>query len=107
MTRDARVLKFESVVLRVMLSPSTMTDPQLPLCRFTRFGTFIAAIRSPSGFPEIDSPLMNRAAVNAEATVVSSLTVTDFGNSVPKTASSAMASLGPLPAFGVPPLATR
>ena len=52
---------------------------------------------------------MNRAAVNAEATVVSSLTVTVFGNDVPRTAISAMASLGPLSAaaFGVPPLATR
>jgi hypothetical protein len=31
----------------------------------------IASGDHPSGFPEIDSPLMNRAAVNAEATVVS------------------------------------
>jgi hypothetical protein len=86
-----------------------MTDPQLPLCGFTRFGTFIAAIRSPSGFPEMDSPRMNRAAVKAEATVVNSFTVADSGNFVPSTASSAMASLGPLaPAvLGVPPRATR
>jgi hypothetical protein len=31
----------------------------------TRLGTFPAAIRNPSGSPEIDSPLMKRAAVNA------------------------------------------
>ena len=52
---------------------------------------------------------MNRAAVNAEATVVSSFTVTVFGTYVPSRAINAMASLGPLPAaaFGVPPLAIR
>ena len=40
------------------------------------------------------SPLMNRAAVNVEATVVSSLIVTFFGNEVPNTDISATASFG-------------
>ncbi len=39
---------------------------------------------------------MNRAAVNVEATVVSSFTVTVLGSEVPSTAIRAMASLGPL-----------
>ena len=77
---EASVFRFASVVFWVMLSGSRSTLPHLPVAGSTRFGTFPAAIRSPSGFPEIDSPLMNRAAVNAEATVVSSLTVTVFGN---------------------------
>ena len=37
-------------------------------------------MRRPRGLPEIDSPFMNRAAVNAEATIVSSLIVTVLGN---------------------------
>ena len=43
----------------------------------------------PSGFPEIDSPLINRAEVNAEATVVISLTTTFPGGLVPRTDSMA------------------
>ena len=106
---EPSVFRFASVVVWVLLSGSRSTLPHLPVAGSTRFGAFPAAIRSPSGFPEIDSPLMNRAAVNAEATVVSSLTVTFFGNVVPSSVISAMASLGPLSAaaFGVPPLATR
>ena len=52
--------------------------------------------------------MMNRAAVNADATVVSSFTVTVLGGVEPSTANSAMASLAPLLAavLGVPPLAT-
>ena len=50
---------------------------------------------------------MKRAAVNVEATVVSSSIVTDFGNDVPSSVISAMASLGAFPgALGVPPCAT-
>ena len=55
------------------------------------------------------SPLMNRALVNAEATVVSSLIVTLAGGLLPTTASSAMAGLSPpaLLALATPPFATR
>jgi hypothetical protein len=106
---EPSVFKFASVVVWVLLSGSRITLPQAPVPGSTRFGTFPAAIRSPSGFPEIASPLMNRAAVNVEATLVSSLTVTVFGNSVPNTAIRAMVSLGLLStaAFAVPPLATK
>ena len=50
-------------------------------------------MRNPSGLPEIASPLMNRALVNADATVVSSLIVTLAGGLLPTTNSSAMAGL--------------
>jgi hypothetical protein len=91
------------------VQPSTIVWPQLPVRRSTKFGTFIAAILSPSGLPEIDSPWINRAAVNAEATVVNSSIVTLLGGLLPITESSAMAGLLPLPlrAAGSPPLATR
>src|SRR5262245_29672311 len=75
---DPRVFKLARVVVWVLLYGSTSTLPQPPVTGSTRLGTFPAAIRRPSGFPEIDPPLMNRAAVNVEATVVSSLTVTVF-----------------------------
>jgi hypothetical protein len=106
---EPSVSKFASVVVQVLLPGSTITLPQPPVSRSTRLGVFPAAIFSPSGFPEMVSPLMNRAAVNVEATVVSSLTVTVFGNWAPNTAIKARASLGLLSAaaFGMPPLATK
>ena len=106
---EPSVFKFASVVVWVLLSGSRSTLPHPPVTGSTRFGTFPAAIRSPSGLPEIASPLMKRAAVNAEATVVSSLTVTVFGSVVPSTVISAIAGLLPpaLLADGMPPLATR
>src|SRR6266536_3562506 len=76
------------VVVWVRLIGSRITFPHLPVAGSTRFGTFPAAIRSPRGFPEIDSPLMNRAAANVEATVVNSLTVTAFGKRFPTTPST-------------------
>ena len=85
--REPSVFKFASVVVWVLLIGSRITLPHPPVSRSTKFGTFPAAIRSPRGFPEIDSPSMNRAAVKAEATVVSSLTMTLLGYS-PPTASS-------------------
>src|SRR6266436_4551386 len=106
---EPSVFRFAIVVVWVRLIGSRITLPHLPVVGSTRFGTFPAAIRSPSGFPEIASPLMNRAAVNVEATVVSSLTVTVFGNEVPSNAINAIAGLSPLvlAAAGWPPLATR
>ena len=106
---EPSVSKFAIVVVIELLIGSSSTLPHPPVTGSTRFGTFPAAIRSPSGLPEIDSPLMNRAAVNAEATVVSSLTVTVLGSVVPSSAIRATASLGPLSAaaFRVPPLAIR
>src|SRR5262245_13672332 len=38
-----------------VFSPSTIVSPQLPVRRSTKFGTFIAAMRSPSALPEIAS----------------------------------------------------
>ena len=101
--------KFASVVVQVLLPGSTITLPQPPVAKSTRFGTFPAAIFRPSGFPEIDPPLMNRAAVNADATVVSSLMVTLAGGLLSNTASKTRAGLSPpvLLALGAPPLATR
>src|SRR5262249_10450315 len=93
---EPSVFRFASVVVWVLLSGSRSTLPGPPVTGPTRLGVFPAAIRRPSGFPEIDPPLMNCATVNADATVVSSLTVADFGNFVPRPASSARASLGPL-----------
>ena len=104
---EPSVFKFASVVVWVLLIGSRITLPNPPVARSTKFGTFPAAIRSPSRSPEIDSPLMSRAAQNDEATVVSSLIVTLSGNFVPSSVIRAIASLGPLPepALGVPPLA--
>jgi hypothetical protein len=85
---DARVLKVASVVLRLLLSGSMITLPQPPVCRFTKFGTFIAAIRRPSGFPEMAPSFINCAAVNAEATVVNSSTVTVPAGVEPSSVSS-------------------
>jgi hypothetical protein len=95
------------VVVIELLSGSRSTSPQLPVTGSIRFGVFPAAIRNPSGFPDIDSPLRNRAAVKAEATVVSSFTVTVVGGEAPSSASSATASLLFVAAFSVPPFATR
>src|SRR5215472_9944010 len=67
--REPSVFRFVSAVVHVLLPGSTMTLPHPPVSGSTRLGEFPAAIRSPSRFPEIASPLMNRAAVNVEATV--------------------------------------
>jgi len=72
----------------------------------TRLGTFLAAIRNPSGLPEIDSPLMKRAAVNAEATVVSSLMTTFGGSALFSTSNIAVVAFS-LPDAAAPPLETR
>src|SRR5262245_34080211 len=106
---DPSVFRFASAVVWVLLSGSRSTLPHPPVVGSTRLGAFPAAIRSPSGFPEMASPLRNRATVNDEATVVSSLTVAVFGNFVPRTDRSTMASLEPLvsSAFAAPPRATR
>jgi hypothetical protein len=76
---EPSVFKMASVVVWVLLSGSRSTFPHPPVAVSTRLGTFPAAIRSPSGLPEIASALMNRAAVNADATVVSSLMTTFAG----------------------------
>src|SRR6516165_3522552 len=104
---EPSVFRFASVAVWVLLIGSISTLPHPPVQGSTKLGTFPAAIRSPRGFPEIDSPLMNRAAVNADATVVSSFTVTVLGGLELSTANSAIASLAPLlaAALGVPPLA--
>jgi hypothetical protein len=106
---EPSVSKVASVVVWKLLSGSTITLPHPPVAGSTRFGTFPAAIRSPSAFPEIESPLMNCAAVNAEATVVSSLITTLAGGVPPSTARRAIAGLFPpaLFAAGTPPAATR
>src|SRR5277367_6178901 len=65
---EPSVFKFASVVVWVLFSGSKSTLPQPPVAGSTRLGAFPAAIRSPSGFPEFESPLMNCAPVNAEAT---------------------------------------
>src|ERR1700756_2162849 len=108
-TSEPRVFRVASVAVWVLLIGSNSTLPHSPVAGSTRLGTFPAAIRNPSGCPEMDSPLMNRAAVNADATVVSSFTVTYLGGVEPSSASSAIASLVLLlaPALGVPPLATK
>ena len=73
----------------------------------TRLGTFLAAIRNPSGLPEIDSPLMmKRAAVNAEATVVGSLMTTFGGGALFSTSNIAVAAFS-LSHAAAPPLETR
>ena len=56
---EPSVSKLASVVVIELLSGLSSTLPQPPVTGSTRFGTFPAAILSPSGFPEIDSPLMN------------------------------------------------
>ena len=60
---EPSVSRFASVVVWVLLSGSTITLPHPPVVGSTRFGTLPAAMRSPSGLPEIASPSMNRAAV--------------------------------------------
>ena len=103
---EPSVFRFASVVVCVLLSGSSSTLPHPPVTGSTRFGAFPAAIRSPSGLPEIDSPSMNRAAVNAEATVVSSLITTFSGGLLPSTNNRTIAGLSALP-FTTPPLETR
>src|SRR5262245_32722751 len=63
---DARVFSLAKVVFWVMLMGSRITLPQPPVAGSTRLGALPAAIRKPSGLPEIDSPLMKRAATNAD-----------------------------------------
>jgi hypothetical protein len=96
------------VVVIELLSGSSSTLPHLPVVGSTRFGALPAAMRSPSGFPEIASPLMNCAAVNTDATVVSSFTVMRCGGVDPSTDISAIALSEPrfFLAKGLPPLAT-
>ena len=86
-----------------------MTDPRPPVSRLTRFGTFPAAIRSPSASPLNAVPFRNCAPVHAEATVVSSLIVTRSGGLVPNVAIKVIAGFGPLPdaSFDSPPAAMR
>ena len=91
------VSNFANVVVIELLSGSRSTLPHSPVAGSTKFGAFPAAIRSPSGFPEIPSPLMKRAEVNADATVVSSLITIFAGGVLPNTVSNAMAGLSPLP----------
>ena len=105
-SKEPRVFKFASVVFCVMLIGSKSTFPQVPVTGSTRLGTFPAAIRSPNGLPEMDSPLMKRAAVNAEATVVSSLITTFGGGALLSTSNIAVAAFSP-PAAAMPPLETR
>ena len=106
---EASVSKFASVVVQVLLPASTITFPHPPVSKFTRFGTFPAAMRSPSGLPEMASPLTNRAPVNAEATVVISLMTTLGGGVLPRTDNRAIAEFSPLLLLIVatPPLATK
>jgi len=106
---EPSVSRLASVVVCVLLSGSRSTLPHPPVTGSTRFGTLPAAIFNPSGLPEIASPLMNLALVNADATVVSSLTVTRAGGSPPSTARNASAGLSPAPLLteGTPPLAIR
>src|SRR5271157_2084840 len=106
---EPSVSKLAIVVVIELLRGSSSTLPHLPVAGSTRLGTFPAAILRPSGFPEIAVPLMNRALVNADATVVSSLMVTLAGGLLPTTANSAMTglSLPALLALGTPPFATR
>src|SRR5215469_3235192 len=99
---DPSVFSFAKVVFWVMLIGSSSTGPHAPVAGSTRLGTLPAAIRNPSGLPASVSPLRNRAFVNAEATVVSSLITTLLGGLLPKMASSAIAGLSP---FGLLPLA--
>ena len=51
---EPSVSKLASVVVIELLSGSRSTLPHPPVTGSTRFGTFPAAIRSPSGLPEID-----------------------------------------------------
>ena len=89
------VLSRASVVFSVLLIGSSSTLPQVPVTGSTRFGALPAAIRRPNALPLMAVPLMKRALVNTEATVVSSLTTTFSGGSVPSTDISASASLEP------------
>jgi hypothetical protein len=60
---DPRVFSVASVAVCVLLSGSSSTLPQPPVAGSTRFGTFPAAIRSPSGLPEMAPPWRNCAQV--------------------------------------------
>src|SRR5262249_49428996 len=106
---EPSVSNFANVVVIELLSGSRSTLPHSPVAGSTKFGAFPAAIRNPSGFHEIASPLMKRAEVDVDATVVSSLMTTLAGGVLPSTVSNAMAGLSPLPLLTVasPPLATR
>src|SRR5271165_3283219 len=106
---EPSVSRVAIVVVMELLSGSISTLPHPPVVRSTRLGTFPAAILRPRGFPEISVPLMNRAFVNADATVVSSLIVTLAGGLLPTTDKSAMAGLSPpdLLALATPPVATK
>jgi hypothetical protein len=90
---EPSVLRFAIVVLCVMLIGSKQYFAPCPGRGSTRLGTLPAAIFNPPGLPEIDSPLMNRAPVNAEATVVSSLITTFAGGVWPGTDSRSPAEL--------------
>lgn len=92
---EPSVLSVASDVVWVLLIGFRITLPQPAVAGSIRFGTFPAAIRSPSGLPEIDYALMKRAAVNAEATEVSSLTVTVAGALAPSTVISTITGSSP------------
>ena len=92
---EPSVLSRASVVFSVLLIGSSSTLPHVPVAGSTRFGALPAAMRRPSGLPRMAVPSMNRALVKTEATVVSSLTTTSSGGSVPSTDISARASLAP------------
>jgi hypothetical protein len=94
---EPSVSSVANVVVVELLSGSRSTLPHPPVAGSTKFGAFPAAIRSPSGFPKIASPLMKRAEVNVDATVVSSLITILAGGWLPKTVSNAMAVLSALP----------
>jgi len=76
---------------------SWITEPKPPVSRSTRLGMFPAAMRSPSASLLSASPCRSCAAVNAEATVVSSLIVTRRGGSVPSVAINVIAGFDPCP----------
>ena len=73
---EPSVSRVASVVVWVLLMGSRSTLPHPPVAGSTRFGTFPAAILVRADYRRSTSPLMNRAVVKAEATVVSSLTTT-------------------------------
>jgi hypothetical protein len=86
-----------------------MVVPQLPVCRSTKFGTLPAAILMPSACPLIAAPSRNWAFVQTEARVVISLMTTVAGGVLPRTDSSAIDGLSPLPLLTAasPPLAIK
>jgi hypothetical protein len=93
--RFPRVFSLASVDVWELLSGSSSTLPQVPVDGSTRFGTLPAAIRRPTSLPLIAVPLMNRALVKTDATVVSSLTTAPDGAFSPRTDSKATAFPGP------------